>query len=601
MVDLKDETNFDEVFLRRLIVGISSFFYDNISIEQSVRGEKTKKPVKIFYSVTGDQNFIVDNFLPTDKYCEEFKVKGNIEYLPSGIFKIQNPTISTDNLKSSHVRAVYVKQIQDEYKTVLAEFSSRVEFLPLDISFSITIKASSENDRFKIYEQLLIKFNKVKKFWIKYKGFVLPVLVQFPNDYGLKDNFQFKFPDDNRRYELEFSISTISFLPVIDESTERLVGEKIKKINSRILNQPKPVVEIYEKQLPDSAFNESDPVFRNSAASQISTDDIDKWNYAYNKIQQFDGGGNGIAQESDPVFNNWLTNVAQVNHWNQAFSWGNHADEGYLITLPSHNHDDRYYTETEVDNLLTNKDDLVGGVIPTSQIPAIAISEFLGVVNTEAAMLALVGQRGDWCVRTDGGNKGTWIGISEPLSLLANWRLIEYPNAPVISVNGQTGVIVLGKSDVGLGNVPNMDATNPINISQNSNYRFVSDSEKSSWNAKMAVAVSAEVRNLAKLGSPDNLIFVGRRISSSHTIDFSELKIFGSVASPLTGSLLVDYSAAVDGMVQIGYHNAASKPPFPVSWIEVSSDFSYVPNVTNYFMVKNIGNNKGRLVWLGQV
>lgn len=42
----------------------------------------------------------------------------------------------------------------------------------------------------------------------------------------------------------------------------------------------------------------------------------------------------------------------------------------------------------------------------------------------------------------------------------------------------------LDKSAVGLSAVPNVDATNPANISQSATYRFVTDSEKSTWNAK---------------------------------------------------------------------------------------------------------------------
>ena len=40
------------------------------------------------------------------------------------------------------------------------------------------------------------------------------------------------------------------------------------------------------------------------------------------------------------------------------------------------------------------------------------------------------------------------------------------------------------KAQVGLGSVPNTDATNPANISQSAIYRFVSDTEKTAWNAK---------------------------------------------------------------------------------------------------------------------
>ena len=41
--------------------------------------------------------------------------------------------------------------------------------------------------------------------------------------------------------------------------------------------------------------------------------------------------------------------------WNTAYGWGNHASAGYLTSLPAHTHDDRYYTETEVNTLLAAK------------------------------------------------------------------------------------------------------------------------------------------------------------------------------------------------------------------------------------------------------
>jgi hypothetical protein len=98
---------------------------------------------------------------------------------------------------------------------------------------------------------------------------------------------------------------------------------------------------------------------------------------------------------------------------------------------------------------LAAKADLVAGVVPTSQIPAIAISDYLGAVDSQSAMLALTGQRGDWCLRTDTGAVGQWILSGDTASSLGNWVQITVPAAPVQSVNGQTGVIVLGASDVG--------------------------------------------------------------------------------------------------------------------------------------------------------
>ncbi len=98
---------------------------------------------------------------------------------------------------------------------------------------------------------------------------------------------------------------------------------------------------------------------------------------------------------------------------------------------------------------LAAKADLVGGVVPSGQIPAIAISDYLGAVASQSAMLALTGQRGDWCLRTDGTSAGMWVLSGDNAALLANWVQIPAPTVTVQSVNGQTGIVTLGPGDVG--------------------------------------------------------------------------------------------------------------------------------------------------------
>lgn len=116
---------------------------------------------------------------------------------------------------------------------------------------------------------------------------------------------------------------------------------------------------------------------------------------------------------------------------------------------------------TATQTALNSKADLVGGIIPTSQVPAVTISDFLGSVASQSAMLALTGQRGDWCIRTD--ESRTYVLIADTPSNLSSWKFIENPSSPVTSVNGQVGVIVLGASDIGLGNVNNTsDINKPI-------------------------------------------------------------------------------------------------------------------------------------------
>ena len=83
-----------------------------------------------------------------------------------------------------------------------------------------------------------------------------------------------------------------------------------------------------------------------------------------------------------------------------------------------------------------------GGKIPSNQLPSIALSEYLGDVASEAAMLALSGQRGDWCVRTEFTPDRIFILKTDDPSSAANWTDITGPGA-VLSVDGRTGAVSL--------------------------------------------------------------------------------------------------------------------------------------------------------------
>lgn len=117
------------------------------------------------------------------------------------------------------------------------------------------------------------------------------------------------------------------------------------------------------------------------------------------------------------------------------------------ITNPTaHNHDDRYYTETEVDTALAAKADLVGGKVPTAQLPALVMTD-VNSVASEAAQLALTAEEGDVAIRTDLSK--TYVHNGGTAGTMADWSELATPTDAVTSVNGQTGVVSLAAADVG--------------------------------------------------------------------------------------------------------------------------------------------------------
>ncbi|MHA6626873.1 hypothetical protein ACU61A_15670 [Pseudonocardia sichuanensis] len=96
----------------------------------------------------------------------------------------------------------------------------------------------------------------------------------------------------------------------------------------------------------------------------------------------------------------------------------------------------------------------LAGTVPTSALPALAVNS-VSVVADEAAMLALVAERGDMAIREDTGR--TYVLASDAPSTLGDW--IEVLAAgQVASVAGKTGVVLLNATDVGLDQVDNVSA-----------------------------------------------------------------------------------------------------------------------------------------------
>lgn len=99
------------------------------------------------------------------------------------------------------------------------------------------------------------------------------------------------------------------------------------------------------------------------------------------------------------------------------------------------------------------------GTVPASALPALAINE-TSVVASQAAMLALVAQRGDMAIRSD--TSQTYVLSSDDPTTLANWVALLSPGQ-VQSVAGRAGNVVLTKADVGLANLDNTsDVSKPL-------------------------------------------------------------------------------------------------------------------------------------------
>ena len=100
---------------------------------------------------------------------------------------------------------------------------------------------------------------------------------------------------------------------------------------------------------------------------------------------------------------------------------------------------------------LSGKADLVNGKLSTSQIPDLAITEYLGVVANQTAMLALTGEKGDWCVRSDDGK--VYVITGTDATQASSWTALSYPAVAATpwatsgsDINYTAGKVLIGSS-----------------------------------------------------------------------------------------------------------------------------------------------------------
>jgi hypothetical protein len=156
---------------------------------------------------------------------------------------------------------------------------------------------------------------------------------------------------------------------------------------------------------------------------------------------------------------------------------GEASSHGLLSGLSADDHlqyhtdargDIRYYTKSQVDSTVSGLQSDINSRIPnsqkgavngvatlnasgkltTAQIPAITITDTF-VVASEVAMLALIVETGDVAVRTD-LSKSFILKGTDP-TLLSEWQELLTPTSAVVSVNGQTSVVVLDSDDISQG------------------------------------------------------------------------------------------------------------------------------------------------------
>ena len=204
------EFNKDNTILRYLVVGMLAELSKKVYYYNQVDEDTLKKiEVPFFYSVSGNERFLLDNFMFDAEKAG--KAVGDYEVVPRGIIQMNSMSINSDEQTNKFTRAEFVR----EYQGVLKTFSLMTNFLPITIGFGVTIICSNNLEMLKVTESVMSKLYKGTLFNCDLGMFRVNASMSVPEEFSQERLFEWGL-NDKKEFKVTFDMELKSFMPVFE-------------------------------------------------------------------------------------------------------------------------------------------------------------------------------------------------------------------------------------------------------------------------------------------------------------------------------------------------------------------------------------------------
>jgi len=215
--------NKDDSVIRHIIIGLLADLNSKLSFwRQLSNDERSIVDVPFFYAVSGDENFIKDNFLFTNvngEGCDPdgAHADGNYDKVPRGIVNLTSFSVDPSKLVNKRNLGNYT-MMND--KGLMEGYVAEFEMIPVVIGVDIEIIISSQLDMFKVTESIIKNMYKANFYHID-AGHLEDGLYRISSEYMMPDDYTQERPieysfDDKENHKITFSLDINSFIPSFD-------------------------------------------------------------------------------------------------------------------------------------------------------------------------------------------------------------------------------------------------------------------------------------------------------------------------------------------------------------------------------------------------
>lgn len=231
--------NSDDSVIRHVIIGLLADLNNRIYFwRQLNETDRVAIDIPFYYSITGDDQFLRDNFLfstasGVDCHPDKAFADANYDAVPRGVINLTNMSIDSGKLINKRNMGTYTKMNQEG---AMEGYSTEFEMIPITLGIDVEILVSSTLDAFKVTEMLIKELYRSNAFNVEV-GHLNEATYRLNSSYSMPDDYEMQRPidftfEDKEKYKITFPIEISTYIPSFDWDAERHVGNRMYEINS---------------------------------------------------------------------------------------------------------------------------------------------------------------------------------------------------------------------------------------------------------------------------------------------------------------------------------------------------------------------------------
>lgn len=238
--------NSDDSAIRHIIIGFLADLNTKLYFYRQINDvERAYVDVPFYYSITGDDQFLRDNFLFStvsgpNCHPEKSFADANYDVVPRGIVNLTGLSIDSAKLVNKRTVGNYNKMNSEG---IIESYSSEFDMIPITMNFDVEILVSSTLDSFKITEAIIKRMYKSNYFnvevgHLREGNYRIASYYAFPEDYTMERPIGYTY-EEKDKYKVTMQVEVNSFIPSFNWGDEEsysnvLRSEGIEGIERRV-------------------------------------------------------------------------------------------------------------------------------------------------------------------------------------------------------------------------------------------------------------------------------------------------------------------------------------------------------------------------------